>query len=144
MGVAQTAPGRSDPAPPTPPAPPRKGKERCARPHHCHLPPRLLLAGEFRAGITGIRELAGSSRRPGGSRGTFAQRLCPFLLDAATEADLFQHREHARDIHVALAEGQVDMAAALHVLDRHRADPIGELAHGLGRVALAGDEASGR
>ena len=64
-----------------------------------------------------------------------------FDADEALESDAVEGVEDARDIHVALAEGQMDMLSARHVLDRHGADAVGEFRYGQGRVSLARDEA---
>ena len=52
-----------------------------------------------------------------------------------------QRGQYGGHVHVALAERQVDVAAALHVLDGHGAEHIGKLAHCISGVALTGDQA---
>ena len=61
--------------------------------------------------------------------------------DEAVEADVVQRGEDAGNVHVAFAEGKVDVDAAFHVLDGDGGDVVGEVADGTGRVAFAGDDA---
>ena len=71
--------------------------------------------------------------RPGG----LAAEL---YADQAPEADLLERPEHARNVHVPLAEGQVLVHAPAHVFDGDRPRGAGELADRLRRLPLAGDE----
>ena len=61
--------------------------------------------------------------------------------DQLAEPDPMKRAQHAAHVHVAFPERQVDMDAALHVLDRDGAEARRELRNRRRRVALAGDDA---
>ena len=63
-----------------------------------------------------------------------------FHADEPGEARFGQRHEAGGHVHVAVPERQVNVLAALHVLEADRADGPGELADGRGGLAFAGHQ----